>query len=307
MWPADPAQRANKTPHAVSRRRRNPRHARQGRVAGAARALARRARRERPLGAAEAGHRRSAHRRLGAAGKNRRRRARQQGARTRSKSSGRAWRRPISNLFAWLEGRAEKPLNTDPAPFRPAMLAHAIEDADFASARSRRLHGGMEMGRHPRAGGERTRRRRPTASRGFIRAPARIFREAFPTCSSSLRLRRRASTANCWCCATAACRSFNVLQQRLNRKAVTPKLMPDFPLHICAPMTCWARATRTCAHCPLPNGATRLEAFVAQTRRRRASICRRWCASTAGTSLTAGARRSGRRPAPARMPTRSKA
>jgi DNA ligase-1 len=38
---------------------------------------------------------------------------------------------PYEELFAWLEGRAEKPKTTDPAPFRPAMLAQAIEDSDF--------------------------------------------------------------------------------------------------------------------------------------------------------------------------------
>ena len=70
---------------------------------------------------------------------------------------------PYLDLFAWLEGRGDKPVNSDPAPFRPVMLAHAIEDTDFASARSRRLHRGMEMGRHPRAGGRRPRRARPHA------------------------------------------------------------------------------------------------------------------------------------------------
>src|SRR5438477_159746 len=40
---------------------------------------------------------------------------------------------PYTELFAWLEGRAEKPTSRDPAPFRPAMLAHAIEEPDFAS------------------------------------------------------------------------------------------------------------------------------------------------------------------------------
>src|SRR5262249_30663089 len=39
---------------------------------------------------------------------------------------------PYTDLFAWLEARGEKPVNLDPAPFRPVMLAHAIEDADFA-------------------------------------------------------------------------------------------------------------------------------------------------------------------------------
>src|SRR6476620_3479396 len=40
---------------------------------------------------------------------------------------------PYLDLFAWLEGRADKPVNLDPAPFRPVMLAHAIEDEDFAN------------------------------------------------------------------------------------------------------------------------------------------------------------------------------
>jgi DNA ligase-1 len=40
---------------------------------------------------------------------------------------------PYLDLFAWLEGCGEKPVNRDPAPFRPVMLAHAIEDADFAA------------------------------------------------------------------------------------------------------------------------------------------------------------------------------
>jgi DNA ligase-1 len=39
---------------------------------------------------------------------------------------------PYENLFAWLEGRAERPVSAALAPFRPVMLAHAIEDADFA-------------------------------------------------------------------------------------------------------------------------------------------------------------------------------
>src|ERR1700681_1641468 len=39
---------------------------------------------------------------------------------------------PYVELFAWLEGRAEKPANRDPVPFRPAMLAHAIDEGELA-------------------------------------------------------------------------------------------------------------------------------------------------------------------------------
>src|SRR3569623_434596 len=38
---------------------------------------------------------------------------------------------PYTELFAWLEGRGDKPKSSDPAPFRPAMLAHAIDDGDL--------------------------------------------------------------------------------------------------------------------------------------------------------------------------------
>ena len=39
---------------------------------------------------------------------------------------------PYLDLFAWVEGRSERPSTTDPAPFRTPMLAHAIDEADFA-------------------------------------------------------------------------------------------------------------------------------------------------------------------------------
>src|ERR1700736_3368157 len=42
-------------------------------------------------------------------------------------------RPPYVELFAWLEGRAHQPASRDPAPFRPPMLAHAIEDGDLGA------------------------------------------------------------------------------------------------------------------------------------------------------------------------------
>ena len=37
------------------------------------------------------------------------------------------------DLFAWVEGRQGRPDSRDPAPFRTPMLAHAIDEADFAA------------------------------------------------------------------------------------------------------------------------------------------------------------------------------
>jgi DNA ligase-1 len=42
-------------------------------------------------------------------------------------------RPPYVELFAWLEGRGHKPAAGDAAPFRPAMLAHAIDDSDLGA------------------------------------------------------------------------------------------------------------------------------------------------------------------------------
>src|SRR6202040_2195240 len=42
-------------------------------------------------------------------------------------------RPPYVELFAWLEGPGHKPAARDAAPFRPAMLAHAIDDSDLAA------------------------------------------------------------------------------------------------------------------------------------------------------------------------------
>ena len=112
---------------------------------------------------------------------------------------------PYLDLFAWLEGRADKPVNLDPAPFRPVMLAHAIEDADFANLdaadyvaewkwdgiRVQAVSGRDE--RRPHAGAALFAQRR--GHHQELSGPAAVAASS-----------RRASTANCWCCATAGCR-----------------------------------------------------------------------------------------------------
>jgi DNA ligase-1 len=40
---------------------------------------------------------------------------------------------PYLDLFAWVEGRGPRPETDDPAPFRPAMLSHAIEETDISA------------------------------------------------------------------------------------------------------------------------------------------------------------------------------
>ena len=111
---------------------------------------------------------------------------------------------PYLDLFAWLEGRAEKPVNLDPTPFRPVMLAHAIEDADFASLEARDFIAEWKWD------GIRVQAVAGRDERGHLQArlysaPAKTSPRVFRTCCLRC-ICQAPSTANCWCCATAACR-----------------------------------------------------------------------------------------------------
>ncbi|HYZ43079.1 MAG TPA: cisplatin damage response ATP-dependent DNA ligase, partial [Stellaceae bacterium] len=137
---------------------------------------------------------------------------------------------PYLDLFAWLEGRAEKPVNRDPAPFRPVMLAHAIEDTDFPSLDpsdyiaewkwdgirvqavcGRDAHGNVVARLYSRSGEDITR--------------------SFPDLLPSLRL-PGAIDGELLVVRAGRVQTFNVLQQRLNRKVVSPKLTKDYPIHL---------------------------------------------------------------------------
>ena len=137
---------------------------------------------------------------------------------------------PYLDLFAWLEGRGEKPVNRDPAPFRPVMLAHAIEDTDFASldpadfiaewkwdgirvqaVAGRDEHGHMQARLYSRTGEDIT--------------------KSFPDLVPSLHL-PGAIDGELLVLREGRVQTFNVLQQRLNRKVVSPKLIKEFPIHL---------------------------------------------------------------------------
>jgi DNA ligase-1 len=137
---------------------------------------------------------------------------------------------PYTDLFAWLEGRGDKPVNLDPAPFRPVMLAHAIEDADFAGLDAADYSAewkwdGIRVqavaGRDPRG---------HITARLYSRTGEDITR-SFPDLVPSLHL-PGAIDGELLVVRDGRVQSFNVLQQRLNRKVVSPKLIKDFPIHL---------------------------------------------------------------------------
>ncbi|MGB3864485.1 MAG: cisplatin damage response ATP-dependent DNA ligase [Xanthobacteraceae bacterium] len=137
---------------------------------------------------------------------------------------------PYLDLFAWLEGRSDKPVNRDPAPFRPVMLAHAIEVGDFAALDARDFVAEWKWdGIRVQAVSGVDADGAPVA-RLYSRTGEDIS-AGFPDLLPSLRS-IGAIDGELLIVREGRVQSFNVLQQRLNRKSVTPKLMKEFPIHL---------------------------------------------------------------------------
>ncbi|HMK80124.1 MAG TPA: cisplatin damage response ATP-dependent DNA ligase [Xanthobacteraceae bacterium] len=136
---------------------------------------------------------------------------------------------PYAALFAWVEGRAEKPVSVDPAPFRPVMLSHAVEEADFAAldpaqfAAEWKWDGIRVQAVVGTAGGRRV-------ARLYTRT-AEDISGAFPDLVEALTF-EGAIDGELLILRDHRVQSFNVLQQRLNRKTVTAKLLDEFPAHL---------------------------------------------------------------------------
>ncbi len=137
---------------------------------------------------------------------------------------------PYLDLFAWLEGRGEKPVNLDPAPFRPVMLAHAIEDTDFANLNAADFIAEWKWdGIRVQAVSGRDANGHIT-TRLYSRSGEDIT-GSFPDLLPSLHL-PGAIDGELLVVRDGRVQSFNVLQQRLNRKAVSPKLLKEFPIRL---------------------------------------------------------------------------
>jgi ATP-dependent DNA ligase len=166
---------------------------------------------------------------------------------------------PYLELFAWLEGRADKPVNRDPAPFRPVMLAHAIEDADFPSLVPADYIAEWKWD------GIRVQAVSGKDARGHI--VARLYSRSgeditgsFPDLLPSLHL-PGAIDGELLVLRDSRVQSFNVLQQRLNRKVVSPKLMKDYPIHLRA-YDLLGEGDDDLRTLPFAERRARLEAFI---------------------------------------------
>jgi DNA ligase-1 len=168
---------------------------------------------------------------------------------------------PYLELFSWLEGRGDKPLSTDPAPFRPAMLAHAIEESDLEALnaddflaewkwdgiRVQAVYGDDNDGN--------------PVTRLYSRTGEDISK-SFPDLLPSLRL-PAAIDGELLVLREGRVQSFNVLQQRLNRKTVTPKLIVEYPIHLRA-YDLLSEGGDDLRDLPFARRRDRLEVFIAK-------------------------------------------
>jgi DNA ligase 1 len=167
---------------------------------------------------------------------------------------------PYLELFAWLEGRAEKPLSRDAVPFRPVMLAHAIEEAELAALDPAEYLAewkwdGIRVQAVATCDADDANKARLYSRTG------EDISQSFPDLIAAMRF-SGALDGELLILREGRVQSFNVLQQRLNRKSVTDKLMAEFPVHLRA-YDLLSEGDTDLRERPFAERRARLEAFVA--------------------------------------------
>jgi DNA ligase 1 len=132
---------------------------------------------------------------------------------------------PYTELFAWLAG-GPRPVPKSKLNYKPVMLAHPVEDEDWktlvpAEIAAEWKWDGIRV-QIAAAGGE---------ARLFSRAGEDVSK-AFPDAARSFAHAHGVLDGELLVLRDGAVASFNDLQQRLNRKTVTAKMLADHPAHI---------------------------------------------------------------------------
>lgn len=137
---------------------------------------------------------------------------------------------PYETLFAWVEGKGPVPENDNPAPFRPAMLAHPVQDEDFAKLDA------ADFGAEFKWDGIRVQASAGlmpdgTLKRALYSRTGEDIARAFPDLMDALDAQMTID-GELLVVIDGRVQPFNVLQQRLNRKTVSAKMMKAYPAHI---------------------------------------------------------------------------
>ncbi len=168
---------------------------------------------------------------------------------------------PYAELFAWLEGRADRPEAADAAPFRPPMLAHALEERDVEANDPGLFRAEWKWdGIRVQAAAGHTKDGRPVR-RLFSRTGEDVS-GAFPDLVERLGF-DGAIDGELLIMIDGRVQPFATLQQRLNRKTVTPALLAAMPAGIRA-YDLLAEGGEDLRPLPFAQRRARLEAFVAR-------------------------------------------
>jgi DNA ligase 1 len=165
---------------------------------------------------------------------------------------------PYGDLFAWLEGKGDRPASDDPVPFRPPMLAHALDDADLAALDASDFTAEWKWD-GIRVQAVTARHDGKMIARLYSRTGEDISK-SFPDLLDALHL-PGAIDGELLIMRDRRVQTFNVLQQRLNRKTVTPKLIAEFPAHL-RTYDLLADGEEDLRDRPFAERRTRLEDFV---------------------------------------------
>jgi DNA ligase-1 len=164
---------------------------------------------------------------------------------------------PYEDLFAWLEGRGERPSTENPGRFRPAMLAQAIDEAvDFA-----RLDP-ADYAAEWKWDGIRVQAVNEAGVRRLYTRTGDDISHTFPDVIGALG-QEGVIDGELLVLNDGSVGPFADLQQRLNRKTVDARLLAQYPAGIRAYdlLADGAEDTRTL---PFAERRRRLEAFVAR-------------------------------------------
>ena len=139
---------------------------------------------------------------------------------------------PFIALFAWLEGTGPEMETVNPAPFRPPMLAHPLLDRDMAGLDPADFSAewkwdGIRVSAVSGQSGN-----QPSVARLFSRTGEDVSL-AFPDLLNSIGSDRFGSATidgELLVIKDGLVQPFGILQQRLNRKTVSAKLIAEFPI-----------------------------------------------------------------------------
>jgi DNA ligase 1 len=163
---------------------------------------------------------------------------------------------PYEALFAWLEGRGEKPISAAAAPFRPVMLAHPLEDGDL------KLISPQTHAAEWKWDGIRVQATHDNGTRKLYSRAGEDISGAFPDLLPELN-RQGVIDGELIVLKDGKVAPFGDLQQRLNRKTVSARMMADYPVAIRA-YDILFDDTEDTRGLPTRERRARLEAFVSR-------------------------------------------